>query len=93
MRLEFPEYELTQYAELYSYTDIQETVWKRRKLFSVMVRFDNHDCYMLQWSLKDKRFWCLYTGQEEFHPLVACGDFVAALGRYLNGMIEEEFEK
>ena len=32
-------------------------------------------------------------GHEEFHPLVKWDDFIADPGRYLNGMIEGEFEE
>ena len=93
LRLEFPECELTKWAELYSYLDVQETVWKRRKLLSIMTRLDNYDGYMLLWSPKDKRLWYLDEEHEEFHPLAAWDDFIAAPGRYLNGMIEGEFEE
>ena len=93
LRLEFPEYELTKWAELYSYMDVQETVWKRRKLLSIMTRLDNYDGYMLLWSPKDKRLWYLDEEHEEFHPLAAWDDFIAAPGRYLNCMIEGEFEE
>ena len=34
-----------------------------------------------------------YTHLEEFHPLAKWDDFIADPGRYLNGMIEGEFEK
>ena len=30
---------------------------------------------------------------KEFHPLAKWGDFIADPGRYLNGIIEGEFEK
>ena len=93
LRLEFPECELTKWAELYSYMDVQETVWKRRKLLSIMTRLDNYDGYMLLWSPKDKRLWYLDEEHEEFHPLAAWDDFIASPGRYLNGMIEGEFEE
>ncbi len=36
LRLDFPEQELVKWAELYSYMDVQEMTWKRKKLLSLM---------------------------------------------------------
>ena len=41
LRLEFPERELVKWAELYSFMDVQEMTWKRKKLLSIMVKMDN----------------------------------------------------
>ena len=49
--------------------------------------------YMLLWSKGDKKLWYLDIEHEEFHPLAKWDDFIADPGRYLNGMIEGEFEE
>ena len=83
LRLEFPECELVKWAELYSYMDVQEMTWKRKKLLSLMAAIDNYS---------DKKLWYLDIEHEEFHPLAKWEAFIADPGRYLNGMIEGEFE-
>ena len=93
LRLEFPERELVKWAELYSFMDVQEMTWKRKKLLSIMVKMDNYSGYMLLWSPKDKKLWYLDVEHEEFHPLAKWDDFIANPGKYLNGMIEGEFEE
>ena len=93
LRLEFPERELVKWAELYSFMDVQEMTWKRKKLLSLMVQMDNYSDYLLLWSPRDKKLWYLDIEHEEFHPLAKWDDFIADPGRYLNGMIEGEFEK
>ena len=93
LRLEFPERELVKWAELYSFMDVQEMTWKRKKLLSIMVKMDNYSGYMLLWSPKDKKLWYLDVEHEEFHPLAKWDDFIADPGKYLNGMIEGEFEE
>ncbi len=91
--LEFPERELVKWAELYPYMDVQEMTWKRKKLLSLMVRMDNYSGYLLLWSPRDKKLWYLDIEHEEFHPLAKWDDFIADPGKYLNGMIEGEFEE
>ena len=91
--LEFPERELVKWAELYSFMDVQEMTWKRKKLLSLMVQMDNYSDYLLLWSPRDKKLWYLDIEHEEFHPLAKWDDFIADPGRYLNGMIEGEFEE
>ena len=93
LRLEFPDQECVKWAELYSFMDVQEMTWKRKKLLSLMVQMDNHSDYLLLWSPRDKKLWYLDIEHEEFHPLAKWDDFIADPGRYLNGMIEGEFEK
>ena len=91
LRLEFPNYELVKWAELYSYTDIQEVKWKRKKLLSLMMQMDNYSDYLLLWSPRDKKLWYLDVEHEEFCPLAKWEEFIADPGKYLNGMIEGEF--
>ena len=93
LHLEFPEQEWVKWAELYAYMDVQEMTWKRRKLLSLMAAMDNYSDYLLLWSPRDKKLWYLDIEHEEFHPLAKWDDFIADPGRYLNGMIEGEFEK
>lgn len=93
LRLEFPEQKWVKWAELYSYMDVPEMTWKRKKLLSLMVEMDNYSDYLLLWSPKDKKLWYLDIEHEEFHPLAKWEDFIADPGRYLNGMIEGEFEE
>ena len=93
LRLEFPEQEWVKWVELYSYMDVQEMTWKRKKLLSLMVQMDNYSDYLLLWSPRDKKLWYLDIEHEEFHPLAKWDDFIADPGRYLNGMIEGEFEE
>ena len=50
-------------------------------------------CLPLLWSPRDKKLWYLDMEHEEFHPLAKWEDFIADPGRYLNGMIEGEFEE
>ena len=40
-----------------------------------------------------EKLWYLDIEHEEFHPLAKWDDFIADPGRYLNGMIEGEFEE
>lgn len=93
LRLEFPEQKWVKWVELYSYMDVQEITWKRKKLLSIMVQMDNYSDYLLLWSPRDKKLWYLDIEHEEFHPLAKWDDFIANPGHYLNGMIESEFEE
>ena len=93
LRLEFPEQELVKWVELYSYMDIQEMKWQRKKYLSLMVQMDNYSDYMLLWNAKDKKIWYLDIEHEEFHPLASWDEFIANPGTYLNGMIEGKFEE
>ena len=93
LRLEFPEWELVKWAELYPYMDVQEVKWKRKKLLSLMVGMDNYSDYLLLWNPRDKMLWYLDIEHEEFHPLARWEAFITDPGRYLNGMIEGEFEE
>ena len=67
--------------------------WKRKKLLSLMAKMDNYSDYLLLWSPRDKKLCYLDIEHEEFHPLAKWDDFIADPGRYLNGMIEGEFEE
>lgn len=87
LRLEFPEQDVVQWAELYSYMDVLEVTWKREKLLSVMAQMDNYPDYLLLWNPKDKKLWYLDVEHEEFHALATWEDFIADPGKYLNGMI------
>ena len=93
LRLEFPERELVKWAELYPYMDLQEMTWKRKKLLSLMAKMDNYSDYLLLWSPRDKKLWYLDIEHKEFHPLAKWEEFIADPGKYLNGMIEGEFEE
>ena len=93
LRLEFPDQEWVKWAELYSFMDVQEMTWKRKKLLSLMAAMDNYSDYLLLWSPRDKKLWYLDIEHEQFHPLAKWDDFIADPGRYLNGMIEGEFEE
>ena len=64
-----------------------------KKLLSLMAAMDNYSDYLLLWSPRDKKLWYLDIEHEEFHPLAKWDDFIADPGRYLNGMIEGEFEE
>ena len=92
LRLEFPERELVKWAELYPYMDVQEITWKRKKLLSLMAKMDNYSDYLLLWNSRDKKLWYLDIEHEEFHPLAKWEEFITDPGKYLNGMIEGEFE-
>lgn len=87
LRLEFPEQDEVQWAELYSYMDVLEVTWKRKKLLSVMAQMDNYPDYLLLWNPRDKKLWYLDVEHEEFHALATWEDFIADPGKYLNGMI------
>lgn len=87
LRLEFPEQDEVQWAELYPYRDVLEVTWKREKLLSVMAQMDNYPDYLLLWNPKDKRLWYLDVEHEEFHALATWEDFIADPGKYLNRMI------
>ena len=93
LRLEFPEQKWVKWAELYSFMDVQEITWKRKKLLSLMVKMDNYSDFLLLWNPRDKKLWYLDIEHEQFNPLVKWDDFIAAPGRYLNGMVEGEFEE
>ena len=85
LRLEFPERELVKWAELYSFMDVQEMTWKRKKLLSLMVQMDNYSDYLLLWSPRDKKLWYLDIEHEEFHPLAKWDD--KGWGRFQNEQI------
>ena len=87
LRLEFPEQDEVQWAELYPYRDVLEVTWKREKLLSVMAQVDNYPDYLLLWNPKDKKLWYLDVEHEEFHALATWEDFIADPGKYLNRMI------
>ena len=61
LRLEFPDQKWVKWAELYSFMDVQEMTWKRKKLLSLMVQMDNYSDYLLLWSPRDKKLWYLDT--------------------------------
>ena len=84
---------MSKWAELYSFMDVQEMTWKRKKLLSLMVAMDNYSGYLLLWSPRDKKLWYLDIEHEEFHPLAKWEEFISDPGKYLNGMIEGEFEE
>ena len=77
----------------YPYMDVQEMTWKRKKLLSLMAKMDNYSDYLLLWSPRDKKLWYLDIEHEEFHPLAKWEEFITDPGKYLNGMIEGEFEE
>jgi sugar lactone lactonase YvrE len=54
---------------------------------------DNYSDYLLLWSPRDKKLWYLDIEHKEFHPLAKWEEFIADPGKYLNGMIEGEFEE
>ena len=85
--------QLLSLIHIYSYMDVQEMTRKRKKLLSLMAAMDNYSDYLLLWSPRDKKLWYLDIEHEEFHPLAKWDDFIADPGRYLNGMIEGEFEE
>ena len=87
LRLEFPEQDEVQWAELYPYMDVHEVTWKREKLLSVMAQMDNYPDYLLLWNPKDRKLWYLDAEHEKFHALATWEDFIADPGKYLNGMI------
>ena len=45
------------------------------------------------WSPRDRKLWYLDIEHDEFHPLAKWDAFIAEPGRYLNGIIEGEFER
>lgn len=92
LHLEFPEHELVRWAELYSFMDLQEITWKRKKLISLMMKMDNYSDILLLWNPKDRKLWYLDLEHEEFHPLAKWEEFINDPGSYLNGMIEGRFE-
>ena len=92
LRLEFPIQKWVKWAELYSFMDVQEIVWRRKKLLSIMVQMDNYSDYLMLWSPKDKKLCYLDIEHEQFHPLATWDEFITDPGFYLNGMIEGEFE-
>ena len=91
--LEFPEQRWVKWVEFYSFMDVQEITWKRKKLLSLMSRMDNYSEYLLLWSPRDRKLWYLDIEHDEFHPLAKWDAFIAEPGRYLNGIIEGEFER
>ena len=93
LRLDFPDQQWVKWAELYAFMDVQEMTWKRKKLLSLMAAMDNYSDYLLLWSPRDKKLWYLDIEHEEFHPLAKWDDFISDPGRYLNGMIDSEFEE
>ena len=93
LRLDFPDQQWVKWAELYAFMDVQEMTWKRKKLLSLMAAMDNYSDYLLLWSPTDKKLWYLDIEHEEFHPLAKWDDFISDPGRYLNGMIDGEFEE
>ena len=58
-----------------------------------MVQVHNYSDYLLLWSPRGQK--AVVSGHQhvEFHPLAKWDDFIADPGRYLNGMIEGEFEE
>lgn len=80
LRLEFPERELVKWAELYSFMDVQEMTWKRKKLLSLMVQMDNYHQHTAQWNkhmvkriLENER----YLGMDGYPQLVTDEEFLA----------------
>ena len=90
--LDSQEYNLS-YSPAKSKNYMQEMTWKRKRLLSLMAAMDNYSDYLLLWSPRDKKLWYLDIEHEEFHPLAKWEEFIADPGKYLNGMIEGEFEE
>ena len=66
------------WAELYSFMDVQEMTWKRKKLLSLMVQMDNYSDYPAAVEPRDKRLWYLDIEHEGIPPL------------WLNGMTSSQ---
>ena len=73
----------------YSFTAQADSTGDQKALAAM----DNYSDYLLLGSPRDKKLWYLDIEHEEFHPLAKWDDFIADPGRYLNGMIEGEFEE
>lgn len=93
LKLEFPNGRLIKWAKLYSYMDTVEIKWKRKKLLSILEALDNYSDLMLVWYPKDARLWCIDIEHEEFNPLCTWDEFIADPEKYLNRMIEGQFEE
>ena len=93
LRLEFPEQEWVKWAELYSFMDVQEMTWKRKSCSPSWRPWTITVTTCCCGAPGTKKLWYLDIEHEEFHPLAKWDDFIADPGRYLNGMIEGEFEE
>ena len=82
------------WAELYAYMDVQEMTWKRKK--AALPHGGHGQLQRLPAAVEPqgtKKLWYLDIEHEEFHPLAKWEEFIADPGKYLNGMIEGEFEE
>ena len=93
LRLEFPEQKWVKWRSSTPSWMCRRSPGSGRSCSSLMVQMDNYSDYLLLWSPRDKKLWYLDMEHEEFHPLAKWDDFIADPGRYLNGMIEGEFEE
>lgn len=48
---------------------------------------------LLRKERRNKKLWYLDIEHKEFHPLAKWEELIADPGKYLNGMIEGEFEE
>ena len=93
LHLEFPTGKYTKWAELFPYMDLQEMKWQRKKYLSLLREMENYGDYYLLWNPSDKKLWSLDVEHEVFQPLCDWESFIENPGRYLNGMIDGEFEE
>lgn len=93
LRLEFPQYTDVQWVELYSYMELKEMKWKRKKLLSIVRSMHNYgsNCKVL-WNPKDCRLYGFDIEHEEMYPMCGWQDFIADPGKWLNPMVLGEFD-
>ena len=87
LRIEFPNEEHITYVELYSFMDVQEFTYKRKRFLSIMSDLDNYSDYLLLFYPKDKLLWYFDIEHEELAPLVKWDEFIHNPGPILNDML------
>lgn len=91
--VEFPEYKDVKWLKFFSYMELREIKWKRRKYLSIVQEIHNYgsNCKIL-WNGKDKKMFGFDIEHEEIEELCGWNEFIADPGKWLNGYIRGELD-
>lgn len=90
LRLEFTRNADVKWIELYSYMDLQEIKWKRKKLISIMSGMDKYCDFLLVWYPKEQGICFIDIEHDVFNFLCTWEEFISNPSLYLFKMINYE---
>lgn len=87
-RIEFPECRYIKAIELYSYMDMQEIKWERKKYLSIAASIDNYSDLELVWNAKSGKLSVIDREHETIFELCSWKEFIKSPGEQLNRIFE-----